>query len=1660
MKTTFSALLGLLFLCSPVALAARNTFYSFSSEDSVHVVPNIPLKDMRLVEYSHRALDVDLPNPQPLVGQTDDGWFDESLMGMRIYYNDVTGKVDTLPPTLGILGNEIASVGRAQSVLKKLIQTGNFLKKLMGGDLVSFPVGLSKTIGNATYTVAIGGMVLKPTYAELEVYVQIDIPDRATPLMFGVRDLKFSRDAGIVGETSIGLLEDFTLQLNEQGKAVLFLEKMDDYGEGSATANAETGTYVTVDCDGFKELSLKGSVKFDRDWLIPINASTGQALPEPNLVQGTFETKVKSWDELYLELDFTPFAIHGLEDVAWNVDKVVFDFSDEKSPTGVAFPKNYFSPFVSGGSPSPLWRGFYMQKFEVILPRKFEDENKQPFRIMADNVIIDDMGFTGSVALSPVIPLDKGNMGGWSFSMDEFRVSIIAQQFEDVSFRGLVNVPLFRGAEGGDSTTVTRPDCFEYRAYINPGNQYRFSVANKTTLKVPLWVADATILPNSKLEIAMDSVGGFTTMATLYGSISIDGNFGGGQLLEIPDVTFTELVVRNKAPYLSVKKFGLSGELGVGFAGFNLTISGVGLVNVANEPNKKSLKFEARVNLTPSSEYGLTAMGAFRLIGKMDVVESRQKWIYERFKVDGVCLSGSFPGVDTLGGCIYFYEENATYGTGFRGSLKVRFSKIDFGLDAVAQFGRKKRSNGTEYKYFLVDAMVYANIPLPPLTLKAIGGGAYYHMNRVDEFAQLTVNGTNPNQSQGWFESSLGQSLSGIKYEPDDSTSLGLKLTTMMELGKGNLVNVNATFEISFNSKDSLGNGGGVKEIRLYGAVKIMEESSNKFVAKGDYDKASNKNAVNGGAKVTGYINIGYNFNENHFFASADLYVNMGSVRGGYEGDFANYAGGLSFDANRDGWVFNLGKGGMANDTMKEIRLKVGIPGVADNLALLTAYFVVGTKGVPTSFPALPSWVQSMLGYGSTASSYNNRPSSALKEGRGLAFGATFQVGYKFDRNGIPIYVDFKLGVGFDISVIDYGESATCGVNGPPVGINGWYAKGRLWVAVQGSMGLKWRKKRFAIVEGSFGAILEAELPKPFWAKGKLVGQVKILKFIKVKWKFNLEIGDRCDIVGAEVESSVDEVVASIVPGNNSTDISGAILPTVNFNLPIGEVVDGEDDEGNAVAYKASLVSLELLKQGASVPNTWTYNAEKDVITMLPTNYLAPSSEYVVRVRTKLEEKVGNNWVVVKTDDGNDVDEKLATFKTGNSRTIPVENIVFNYPRDKQYNFYKDEHSQNKGYIQLRRGQGEFFRPPFQVTAKIENLASGQIVEVPVTADSEGKYISFPLEGLDNNVIYKLALVSSQSTGGFGGSGSGLPPTEIYTIHFRTSKFNTFQQKMESFRRGPNELNYTMETPELFDDYELLGYQGQRSSVSVEAAIGIDDVKLLEGDWLGIRKKINFLYSNFPLKHLYQYYAPVDIPGIGLSPSRNVAYGAPPLNAAKLVNGIFGRNAPVPESVILTDAQIADATPNTMWDSMTAVILYEFYNVAKQDFGHVQAQCRALLSEFYYYYCEDQVIYIGGDGTSSEVGGQNDQTPVSCDTNTHWYQDETFLEFCGNDYAIIGMSGAYSPYLLRNPNVLGRLDNFSIPNAMPSGKYGIKLKYFLPGQTSPSSEYMFYYIKE
>ncbi|MEP2667733.1 MAG: hypothetical protein ABJH04_01990 [Cyclobacteriaceae bacterium] len=1321
---------------------------------------------------------------------------------------------------------------RAHSLREDVEKAQRFKETLDAYTVIDLPVGIVKSGGALDYSVIIDKITFNPQGSVLDAYVSFTIPQTGDRIAFGGL-IPLSRDGGIVGTAKIYLLGDHFVKLSETSLLTL-------------VGNKNAGTFVEIDCNGFKGMSIEAVVEFSKDVLKPVDAS-GKALDNQRLIIN-FQTYVQDWNELLVKINIPPFQVSGLKDVGFHVEDAYLDWSDLTNPTGLDFPAGYESTYLTSGNKN-LWRGFYLKKATVRLPNKLSEAGSgQRTAIGVENMVIDDTGFSGKIFAEYLV--QAGDMNGWAFTLDRFQVGVVSNQLEEFEFVGMISVPAFK-KEGKDAQ-------MGYRASKGADDNYIFAVSLADEVKLPLWAADVSLFNGSAITVT-EKNDRFYPSASLNGMLSIKA-LSKGPKATISGVRFENLILSTEAPYFRPGTFGVgSAEQGSKASGFPLVIKNFGVKSNAAE-NKVGLSMDVTINISGKAEdEGFSGTAGLIVWGDMSAPPPPANpnletalvhgvsggWEFDKVELTAVGISIKKPSVYELSGQIRFYDNDPIYGDGFNGQLNGKF-KDKIAVQANAIFGRTET-----YRYWFADALVEINAGVtlaPGFAAYSFGGGFYSKMKQAAE-----GNG-----------SSIGTTASGITYVPDEN-SLGLR--AYMDFGahpKKEAFNGDVTLEIAMNRH------GGINSISFIGnayfltpdfkiGTELIKERTSKVAlkVKNTLDMISPRSQVYGSVKLL------FDNENDVFHGDIEVYVNVvgGIVKGIGEGNKAGWAV-LHFAS--DDWYVLIGT------PDQPIGLEVA------RIFKAKSYFMMG-KNLPGS-PPPPAKVSEILG--GVDLDYM-RDMNALQSGLGLAFGMGFSVDTG-DLRFLMFYGRFAAGAGFDIMLKNYGTNYHCEGSNEPLGINGWYANGQAYAYVEGKIGirvnLKFYKGDYDILAIGAAAVLQAKGPNPFWMRGTVGGYYRILGgLVKGKCRFEVTVGKECKPVGESNPLQDVSIIADISPvkGTNEVDVFNA--PQVAFNIPVGENFEITDKENVKRVFRANMVEFSV-KDGASIiggVNKW--NASNDVVVMNSHDILPPQKEIIAFVRVVFEEQVGRSWVPVKFEGKEVIETKETSFTTGEAPDyIPASNVEYSYPIAGQYNFYSKEY--DKGFIKLKKGQPYLFEndPKWIKKARVtENVNHQRFVETDFTYDDGAKQVNYAIpEGLSLATIYRFELlniprynqvvdanvekvskelvegdegVAQLTTKKVEGSVELLETESIYGAEFRTSKYSTFVEKMGVLKAPSTvrvdvshnvfQLASFVEGDELFDKAELLGGAGFKKLVQAEAI-------LKDNNW----------YNNFVYPLVYEGY--------------------------------------------------------------------------------------------------------------------------------------------------------------------------------------------------------------
>ena len=1343
----------------------------------------------------------------------------------------------------------------------------NSISELLGSGRLSLPVGIKK----GDYEFIIQRIMHNDETDRLQIYATCAFRFKDT----GQR-IAFEGVADIQGENGI----------DTHGELSLIVLVRRNIGSSSAIVIHE-GSRVRFGCDGIEDFAVTLSWLVTSPHIIPVD-NAGNPVNNTS-VSATVNAYFEDFDNYLVSLNVDrSFMFSGLNDIIFSIRGVTLDQSDIETSTMTAFPEGY----LSSGDEFNLWRGVSITEASVALPSIFKSPvDGGRITLSLRNALFDHNGFSGEVAATDVISSVLLDPDRWDISVSEFRLGFLKNEPVEAGFGGEINLPPF----GGNSL-------FPYLAVYNRATgEFDFKVGiGGRTYDFPALSSTLALHESSNVEITVRG-GELYPVISASGMLSVNAPMNettGSTVFSVPDIPFENMRISRDAPYFSIGRIGISGDLrSPRVAGFELQITDIQSFDNATG---SGLSFVTGVSLSDIFSGNTKIL----LYGDYD------HWRFNRVDVESIAINYQSK-VFSLAGGVWFKNGDELYGDGFRGDITMELLE-KFKLDAVAVFGNKDN-----YRYFLTDVFLEIpppGIPAPPLGFYGFGGGLY---RRMQQTSSLTSG------------SDFGRSLSGINYIPDRTVNMGVMASTKFGLsGSPSAFNSRVTLEMQFN------NNGGLNFVQFRGDAAMMDipdkwgalsDNISKAIAEveanGNVSRPATRSDLDGkipdnksSGFLTASINIKYDLINSVFTADMNAYLNAGLIRGVGANDRMGWASAY-FSPNK--WYTYVG-------TPTD---RVGLEIL--RLARLDGYFMIGND-IP-GLPLPPSKVLNNLSADKRAQ-LQRSSSSGITFDRGIAFGAS--LGVDFNATLMPFYASFGTALGGEFLLVDT-RGHTCSGSGSIPGINGWYASAQAWAWVEAAIGIQarifGRTQRFNILDISAAALLLGTGPNPMYFTGAVGGQFNVMGgLIKGKCSFDFEIGEKC-VLSGDVSPFGEDIIAQLTPTTGETDVNVFTAPQAVFNIPVGVSMQINEDNGTRGTYRIQLEEFTVSYAGGAAITGHTTLSDDGMVYMLdPDEPFRSQQSVTVYAKVTFQKRVGNNWEYVRGGDGQPVfEDKTITFTSGERPDhILPHHVKYSYPIARQYNYYPNEHRQ--GYLQLIKDYTFLFTEDApencrQVLRFSSNGGAAQETEFTYRVDNSGgdirMEINFSKENMSfaNNRIYNMAIVNvplnenadiasnveavtaqmegvddvTVTTQQAEGNLEMMEETEIYALHFRTSNFNTFVDKMgslntrnEGWRRNIEpfvyNINANLRVEELFDKYEIQWNESQIPLVRFEALTG-------QTQWFN-----NSFYPEMYSLTAYQQ---------GMVSNRNRfdnrSFGTPPV-AAVFISG---------NERLVTDAEISTGTP-------------------------------------------------------------------------------------------------------------------------------------------------------
>lgn len=1300
--------------------------------------------------------------------------------------------------------------------LASAVQGSGLYKTLIDGNSISFPYAVVPKNGNERLALIVKDVKFDAVLG-LQATICMKIPLRSDKyLYFAADQVPLSRDGQITGDMKLMLLKRETLNFGE-GYALSFGPEN--------IGSAYDSTFVTFDCNGFKNITINGALKFSENNVLHYYEDTAGVHRVPLVVPFYFQAE--DLEQVILELHDVPdFQFTKLLGFKCSMPYLLVDMSMTRNSPGFTLPQNYLDilderieDFDEEVYLGDSWEGVYIPSIVVQLPKKFKADQKvlnmkdsvardsilsqSEGIIIGQNIIVDQFGVTAKANGSNLL---RDSIKGFDFTIDSLHFEMVTSTLNGAGFMGDMVLPISKketplqynvaiaGVEGGG---------IEFHGSVQADSGYAISSSsfgraklNLTQVQLEFGSGKSSIDPRVELDGSM--------------SMSPKNDSDTSRVANI-GVRFAGLRLQTVEPYIDLAS---DGYLGIDKSKKN---------NISKLPvSIDSLQFVKKSN----SVVGFAMAVTVHLQGKGDAekdggsftgstafniwAEQRNgggKWQYKNFELNSVSLSvdnGSF----SLEGSISKFNNDTIYGTGFCGYLKVNVvHKIS--LQAGVMFGEK-----SNVKYWFADmAADFPGLPLfPGINLNYFSGGLYHHMEIQKDGAQ------NP--------STLNcKTATGRKFVPNESIHLGLIAGIgIASTGSGTGFNGKINFGLEFN------NTGGLNRIATWGEVafidknytppKFADELDNvKTKAPDENTKAEQEQSepTKQGGKQTNALSamwyVEYDFPAQTLSGTFDIYVDFGDALQG--AGPKKKAGRISIYSDPSNWYVYVGRpvpGEMVGVKVKDI-------------VTLNAYLCLGTVLPTPPMAAIPDEVRigEPIDY-----------SGIMAMGGGFSFGARLQVKGK---KGVPLWDDYFLGIkyailaGFDVLLMKTHQPVYCMGSEIERGVNNWYATGQAYIYGEASLCVENQKRSWDLVGAYLKAFVFVQAPNPTYLLGAVQVGFRFLGKDRNK-SFDLEIGEQCELT-EEVDLSVD-FIATVTPSSGQDSLPVTTTMAVLFNNSLNNFhYTVKDSKDNPMTYRNVLYGEDesgvvLESNGIPLEFEWRLNDSRDQMSIVPLAVLPERSTITLSVSVITQKQSGNVWVDTEL-----IETETITFTTGSeSPTLAVSDVEYAYPLPNMQNFYKNE--SNRGIVKLNLQP----RKPVSISNDYSwqvgiYYYNEEVARVENVSYDGAKTFTFtlPIARLDNDREYTFKLMkapipsivsqNSYANGAAGGVyGEEQGDTTILEYQFRVSEYNTFVDKMSIYNTSLTEVfngvafaNLTVHEAiragaamETISDYETDGY--------------------------------------------------------------------------------------------------------------------------------------------------------------------------------------------------------------------------------------------------------------
>jgi hypothetical protein len=400
-----------------------------------------------------------------------------------------------------------------------------------------------------------------------------------------------------------------------------------------------------------------------------------------------------------------------------------------------------------------------------------------------------------------------------------------------------------------------------------------------------------------------------------------------------------------------------------------------------------------------------------------------------------------------------------------------------------------------------------------------------------------------------------------------------------------------------------------------------------------------------------------------------------------------------------------------------------------------------------------PNRVRSLDGDVDNLVAGRSRPAPPL--GVGFAMGMTMVMS-TVDIEFFPFFFNLTSVMGFDVNVTHATPDMDrrCAVTGTEPGIDGWYATGQFYAGIEGAFGIKINlfveEIKVNILQACAAIILRGGLPRPEWVTGRGRFYYNVCNGLaEGDCEFVLQAGTVCEVVTGNPFSGI-QIIQDISPADGAADVSVYTDVSAAFSMDMNRTFEIEEygspvDPPVIRRLQPYMHSFELRREGSSVNLTGTgsWSDSNHIYTFAPLSVLRAQTRHSIRVEARIREN--DRDVLVRGSVFRE--EKIHHFTTGEEPDkIVDDNLSFTYPYISQRHFLKGETQDNEGYIRCRQSDNRCLKEGDVSNVRTSFYArftdeDGQVTHVPVRVMPQAKGVIFNVSHLLQDKIYCLQII-------------------------------------------------------------------------------------------------------------------------------------------------------------------------------------------------------------------------------------------------------------------------------------------------------------------------------